>query len=56
MAQGMQHRSRSTSTSVANCAVHGCSYSQRKLNNIYGMHCFDCILLLRMECTCGHPP
>lgn len=34
----------------ASCAVNGCSYSQRNLNNLLPMQCFNRMPLLRKEC------
>lgn len=48
--KGMQNRSRSTMSSGASCAVNGCNYSQRNLNNLLPMQCFNRMPLLRKEC------
>ena len=39
--KGMQNRSKSMMSSGASCAVNGCNYNQRNLNNLLGMQCFD---------------
>ena len=47
----MQNSSRPTKTSRASRAVHGCSYNQRKLNNLLEMLCLDHkLFFLRKEC------
>ena len=37
------------------CAVHGCRYNQRKLNNVLGTLCVVHKQLLLTERSCGHP-
>ena len=39
--KGMQNRYKSMMSSGASCAVNGCNYNQRNLNNLLGMQCFD---------------
>ena len=46
---GMQNRFRSLSSGAV-LAVHSCSYSGRKLNNLLQMQCFNHKLLFRKEC------
>ena len=51
----MQNRSRSTSCGTS-LVVRGCSYNQRKLNNVLSVHFFsDHKLLVRQECSRGTP-
>ena len=39
----------------ANCAVNGCSWSQRKLNSLLNLPCFDHKSLLKKDCSCAPP-
>ena len=41
--------------SGSNCAVNGCSWNQRKLNNLLNVPCFDHTTLLRKDCSCAPP-